>query len=913
MTFTVTSGGGTLSATSAATDSNGRASSTLTLGLHPRTNTVDVAVSGIQENQSFTAEGVRRPQTVQILSGNNQEGVPGKTLENPFVVEVRDQSDEPLSGVQVAFSVTAGGGTLSATSVTTDANGRAESTFTLGANPGANTVTVSVSGIQETQTVTAIAGAPSPVEFPDINLANKVRTAHGLPAGAAITDAKLAELTELEAYESNIRNLTGLEYAINLTYLNLAGNAITDISALTGLTNLTMLHLGVNKIADISAVTGLANLTWLTLSHNNISDISALAELTNLTTLDLSYTNITDISAVAGLTNLTYLNLQNNAITDISAVAGLSDLATLYLADTNISDISVVAGLTDLKKLGLSGNAIEDLSPLVANTGLGEGDEINVSENPLSSVSIKTHIPALQSRGVTVHFDNRAPHRILIISGSDQKGVPGETLAKPFVVEVQDENNVAFEGVPVTFSVTRGGGTLSATSVTTDANGRAESTLTLGANPGANTVTVSVSGIQEKQTFTAQGIRTPETLEIISGDDQEGLPGSALENPFVVEVRDQSDKPLPGAEVTFSVTAGGGTLSATSVTTDSDGRVASILTLGPDPGTNSVDVTVAGITRTETFTAEGIRTPKAFWIITGFDQTGYIGEALPRPIVIEVRDRAGERLPGVEVTFSVASGGGTLSVTSAVTHSNGRAESILTLGPEPGTNTVEVAVAGIQQTQTATAIAELPPVSEDVNRDDVVNVLDLVIVAGAIGAEGADLAADVNGDGIVNILDLVMVAGALEDAAAAPSADPRALTLLTATNVGQWLVQAQQFALTDATAQRGILFLEQLLAALTPKTTTLLPNYPNPFNPETWIAYQLAESANVTLTIFDTIGTVVRRFDLGHQSAGYYTARTRAAYWDGRNASGEPVASGLYFYQLATPSYRQLRRMVILK
>ena len=210
-------------------------------------------------------------------------------------------------------------------------------------------------------------------------------------------------------------------------------------------------------------------------------------------------------------------------------------------------------------------------------------------------------------------------------------------------------------------------------------------------------------------------------------------------------------------------------------------------------------------------------------------------------------------------------------------------------------------------------VAATPISYVDVNRDDVVNVLDLVGVASVLGTEGADLAADVNGDGIVNILDLVMVAGALEDAAAAPSADPRALTSLTATDVGQWLIQAQQFALTDATAQRGIRFLEQLLAALTPKKTALLPNYPNPFNPETWIAYQLAESANVTLTIYDTIGTVVRRFDLGHQSAGYYTARTRAAYWDGRNANGEPVASGLYFYQLATPSYRQLRRMVILK
>ena len=195
--------------------------------------------------------------------------------------------------------------------------------------------------------------------------------------------------------------------------------------------------------------------------------------------------------------------------------------------------------------------------------------------------------------------------------------------------------------------------------------------------------------------------------------------------------------------------------------------------------------------------------------------------------------------------------------------------------------------------------------------DDVVNILDLVSVASNIGDEGADLAADVNGDGVVNILDLVMVAGAIGAAGAAPSAHE--LDPLTADEVQRWLNDARSLVGKDAVIRKGIVILEQLLATLTPTETALLLNFPNPFNPETWIPYQLAESANVTLTIYDTTGAVVRRIDLGHQSAGYYTERTRAAYWDGRNASGETVASGLYFYQLETPSYRQLRRMVILK
>ena len=111
-----------------------------------------------------------------------------------------------------------------------------------------------------------------------------------------------------------------------------------------------------------------------------------------------------------------------------------------------------------------------------------------------------------------------------MVSGDDQERSPDAALASPFIVEVQDENSVAFEGVPVTFAVTAGGGTLSTTNTTTDANGRAESILTLGPGAEANTVEVSVAGIQEQQIFNAEGIRTPKKIEIISGDDQQGLP-----------------------------------------------------------------------------------------------------------------------------------------------------------------------------------------------------------------------------------------------------------------------------------------------------------------------------------------------------------------------------------------------------
>ncbi len=209
-------------------------------------------------------------------------------------------------------------------------------------------------------------------------------------------------------------------------------------------------------------------------------------------------------------------------------------------------------------------------------------------------------------------------------------------------------------------------------------------------------------------------------------------------------------------------------------------------------------------------------------------------------------------------------------------------------------------------------ITEPPQLTGDVNQDGTVNIQDLVLVASSFGKSGQNKA-DVNEDGVVNIQDLVLVAGAFGNTAAAPSLQPQALAMLTAADVQGWLTQARSLGLTDAISQRGIIFLEHLLAALIPKKTALLPNYPNPFNPETWIPYHLSHPTDVMLTIYNTKGAVVRQLDIGHQPAGFYTARSKAAYWNGRNASGESVASGVYFYQLRAGDYSALRRMVIVK
>ena len=603
------------------------------------------------------------------ISGYNQKNLSGTVLAYPFVVEVRDENLSALEGISVTFTVTAGAGTLSVTHTTTDENGRAESTFTLGKNLGTTTVSVSAAGIEQPVTFNAVAEAA--VDIPDPNLRAAITTILGKTPGAPITPSDMATLTHLEASEAGVRDLTGLEHATNLKVLGLWRNSVSDLSPLAGLTNLTGLYLGINSA----------------------SDLSPLVELTNLESLFLDANGISDLSALAGLTQLTRLALNNNSISDLSPLAGLTNLRWMRLASNNISD----------------------LSPLIANTGLGEGDEVYVQGNPLSYQSIHTHIPTLQSRGVEVQFDNQAHPALLKISGDNQKGAIFASLSQPFVIEAQDANGSALVDFSVRFAVTEGGGTLSTTIIRTDENGRAQSTLILGLNLGTNTVEVSAAGIESTVTF-----------------------------------------------------------------------------------------------------------------------------------------------------YAIAD-------------------------------------------------TELPPMTADVNSDGNVNVLDLILIASKLGNAGANLVADVNEDGVVSILDLILAAGMFEGTAAAPSAQPQVPETLTAVEVEGWLTDARALQVRDPIMKRGFLMLEQLLVSLTPKETELLSNYPNPFNPETWIPYRLAEDANVTLTIYDSSGQVVRTLDVGHQIASAYESRSKAVYWDGRNEFGEPVASGIYFYTLTTGDYSATRRMVILK
>ena len=210
---------------------------------------------------------------------------------------------------------------------------------------------------------------------------------------------------------------------------------------------------------------------------------------------------------------------------------------------------------------------------------------------------------------------------------------------------------------------------------------------------------------------------------------------------------------------------------------------------------------------------------------------------------------------------------------------------------------------------------EVEPVrlAGDVNEDGIVNLEDMDAAADRLGQTGENTA-DMNNNGIVDAADLLLIAAAIEQANAAPSLHSETLAhLFTAAEVRQWLQLARQQGLTGPMYGRGFLLLTQLLAVLTPTETAVLPNYPNPFNPETWIPYQLSSPADVTVHIYAINGSLARTLVVGHQAAGIYQSRSRAAYWDGKNEFGEPVASGVYFYTLTAGDFTATRKMLIRK
>ena len=787
VTFTVTDGGGQLSeqftVEHVTTNANGQAELTLTLGPNLGTNTVEVTIAG-HEPVTFHAEGIL---ILVKISGDEQQGAFGSTLANPLVVAVRDRDDNPVTDVEVTFTVTYGEGRLSGQfkveHVTTDANGRAERTFTLGSDLVGNTVEVTIAG-HESVHFYAVGNSPSYITA----LAGH---ADGVQAVSFSPDGKLLASGGSEGFqEAGTVKLWDVETHTNIATLYGHTDAVLSVSfSPDGTTLASGSSDGTVKVWEVATKENIA-----TFNHavGVVKSVAFSPDGTILASASL-YFSFFDASLDDGTVELwDVVTKQNIATLEVIATSvAFSPDGTLLAFGTLDGTVELWDVATKQNIATLPGHtywvwsvAFSPDGKTLASGALGElGEDVTTK---LWNVATQENIATLQTPGVSVAF---SPDGTMLAAAS------------VYPVGLWD----AGTGVNI---ATLQGHTDLVNSVVFSPDGKI---LASGSDDG----TVKLWNMSEWMgpRPTPTDVRGPSVTKMNVTDGVEDADLEVLNRDGIIIEFDE-DIAWSSLKLTYE----DGT-DLDWVSTVKDNKV----TLTPIEGKELVH------------------------------ETSYIVSGTVRDDVDNETD--------------------------------------LTL----------------------TFIAVKPTrLKEDVNNDGIVNIQDLVLVAGALGKTGLN-AADVNGDEIVNIQDLVLVAGALGNSTAAPTLNSQSLSTLTAADVKSWLSQARHLNLTDTTSQRGILFLEQLLAALTPKETALLANYPNPFNPETWIPYHLSKPADVTLYIFAVNGTLVRMLTLGHQAAGMYQNRNRAAYWDGKNEFGEKVASGVYFYTLSAGDFSATRKMLIWK
>ena len=797
------------------------------------------------------------------------------------------------------------------------------------------------------------------VRMPDSNLRVAIAEALGKSPNAPITVEEMERLGRLDVEDRGIEDLTGLQVAVNLSELYLADNQISDISPLAGLINLKRLGFPDNNVSDLSPIAGLSNLEWLYCARNNISDLSAFRGLINLEYVSFSGNKISDLSPFAGLMNLKRIRSWGNPISDISPLSGLtlesinfcggniSDLTPLarltglkelYLVSEEVSDISALAGLTGLTRLALYSNDISDISALAGLTNL---QWLRINDNDISDVSPIANLTNLTWLGVAVNnisdFSplDRIRENLTTLHWFSNPGFPkgGPKIEGPWlwavlpdttgeqvndtdwlseasggaVTEVEIATHGATEGKSVGDAVwishrlpptgrnnvedmlkrVLRGGTIYG-SVSLHSPREQETTMYVG---GWRGVRVWFNGALIYERLTALG----------GGDYQDFLPVTLQQgrNVLLVAVHTLGSGFFgfePGTEYTVANTGVGYALSKTAIHRDDtftlDIRAENVydfagwqFDIAFDPAIlEAVDVSEGNFLKMGG---------------TTLFQSGTI-------------DNAAGKITGlsaIRLSTQGVSGTGTLLQVKFKAKSGGETELALQ-NFQFGSITGDSIPAGLHQIR---IVVEGRLATGDVNRDGVVSILDLILVAQQLGRRvPAGSAVDLNQDGVVSILDLILAAQGIGNTIT-PAAPTVAAESVDAATIEAWIAQARLADDGSLAFKQGIENLQKLLASLIPEETALLANYPNPFNPETWIPYQLAESAEVTLTIYDMNGGIVRRLAMGHQAAGMYQSRSRAAYWDGRNQLGEAVASGLYFYTLTAGDFTATRRMLILK
>ena len=874
---------------------NSRGVAEVTLQLAPRpsntvtsiTHTIVAHMVGARDVVFRATATVPIPERLELISGDNQTGGIGATLDDPFKVKVIDTKGNNVVNQAVTFVITEGGGSLTISNPRTGTNGIAQTYLTLGNTVGTTTVEARLDDLTP---VTFTARVPVPDGLKLVSGDNQ--TGH---IGRRLDEPFKVKVTDTRG--NNVVNQV-VRFVITAGGGSLSNtNPRTDSDGIAQ----TYLRLG-NRVGMTTVQARLDDLTPVTFTAHSESSPSRL-------------------TLVSGNNQTAY----RNARTENPLRIRVTDVNRDGLADVNAA-FSITRG---------SGK----LSDAKVSTDSNGYAETYLTPTSTESVQVEATVDELRT---TVRFTvnvKTAPTQLIQISGNNQTSEPNRRLGAPFVVEVRDDTGGPVSGTVVNFEVTAGGGRLSATTKRSNVNGRAQTYLTLGDTRVENRVVASISGISKEVTFTAEP-----TTPRVSMDPTNTPPLYWLEtNNQISQLVDTEvalfrenarnvtcfaiaqDKVYWGEQLSDR----SGRLRRANLDGTNMEEIRSVfgiplgIAVAPEDGTvywtNSrgqiqrISINGTGFQnlitqlRDPRHIAFDVTDQKFYWSESGrirranFDGSNrQVVAVTSNPIggiavsngKIYWTEQTNETRGNIRRANLNGSSAGVLrqlkwSVPLGIaidpsarkiywTDSRGRIQRSGMSGSH-----IQNIVVGLG-TPLAIAISIVPVTpskpsenyaNSDVNRDGVVDTTDLRLVANALGeSPPSNRRTDVDGDGTVGISDLLVVINNLEDAAA-PSA-PTAVS-----------------------------------------ETALLPNYPNPFNPETWIPYQLRTAGDIQINIYSAEGTLIRRLSLGYQPSGYYLTRHRAAHWDGRNGNGERVASGIYFYELVvdgTP-LTVVQKMLIVK
>jgi len=593
--FAVTAGSATLSTQTAVTNSSGQVQVSVTLGTTPGAVGVTASVTGVSPAVVFGATStVREPAALTIVSGANQTAAVGSALADALVVKVTDQYGNPVSGITVNFSVTAGAASLSSATATAASDGKAQVNVTLGTTPGTVTISASVSGVSPAQTFTATATV-GPAVAPAIVSGNNQTAA----VGTALADPLVVKIADQYG-----NPLVGVAVTFAITG---GGGTLSPVSMVTNSSVQAQVTLTLGTTAGTVTVTA------------TISGVATAATFTATATpgspASLAIVSGNSQTAIGGSL------LPNPLVTKVAdqygnAVPGITVLFSVASGAGSLSSSSVI---TD-------SNGRAQVTWRLGSVGAEHA--VHASAGTLPAVTF------------TATAITGSPALLSVVSGNEQAATAGTMLANPLVVKLTDEYSNPVPGVTVSFAVTAGSGTLSPTTSTTAANGQAQANLQLGTTAGTVTVRASVSGVSAPVVFTVTATAASAvSLAMVSGNNQNGVVGSTLTNPLVVKVSDQYGNGVSGVTVSFAVTSGGGTVSAASAITASNGQAQVSWVLGSTAGANTVQAS-AGALIPVVFTATGVSATVAVGTVGMTSVSGSPGGSARIPVTLSMNGPA---------------------------------------------------------------------------------------------------------------------------------------------------------------------------------------------------------------------------------------------------------------------------------